>query len=361
MSYGCVTVQLSTVNSRGGAPNTPRHGIRNELRMQYLGYTLEDYQGEEYPVPHTYPPLPPRWGLMLKAVLGVLVALIAVVLVSTNAHAQDMSAELEEFNATCFTEAGEFEPTDGCYEYAESLGLGIDNINESMDKGCVLSDLYEDYSCKGPSAPSSSSVSEQEEVSEQGCVAVDMTDPKVSGEGIDVLTKYFGFDTKADNDDQLYSPECFEQGIVPFDFESMRSNPCYDVLGNSEGDVWAEYIGCPSTADDGSVGEQSYTPLTQQGTPAPADWCSHVVPLKPAAPPRSGAAASKSSSSARATTSTLSTTNPYLAQRVGYTGRSQGQVVSESKRTEAHAKASKAESKLKAQQAEAKAKKKSKR
>src|SRR5215212_11817628 len=62
MSCGCVTVQLSTVNSRGGAPNTPRHGIRNELRMQYLGYTLEDYQGEEYPVPHTYPPLPPPVG-----------------------------------------------------------------------------------------------------------------------------------------------------------------------------------------------------------------------------------------------------------------------------------------------------------
>ena len=52
------------------------------------------------------------------------------------------------------------------YEYAESIGIEIDNLNESMDKGCVLSDLYEDYSCKGPSAPSSSSVSEQEDVSE---------------------------------------------------------------------------------------------------------------------------------------------------------------------------------------------------
>ncbi len=135
--------------------------------MQYPGYTLEDYPGEHhYPTPHTYPPLPLRWGLMLKVLLGVLASLIVAVVVSTNAHAQDMSAKLEQFNATCFTEQGELEPTDGCYEYAESLGLEIENINESMDKGCVLSDLYEDYSCKGPSAPSSSSVSEQEEVSE---------------------------------------------------------------------------------------------------------------------------------------------------------------------------------------------------
>jgi hypothetical protein len=93
-----------------------------------------------------------------------------------------------------------------------------------LDKGCVLSELFEDYSCKGPSAPSSSSVSEQEEVSEQGCVAVDMTDPQVSGQDIDILTKSYGFDAKADNDDKLYSPECFEQGIVDSDFESMRSN-----------------------------------------------------------------------------------------------------------------------------------------
>ena len=156
---------MSIVNSRGGAPNTPRHGIRNEVRMQYLGYTLEDYPGEHpYPTPHTYSPHPPQWGLMLKAVLGVLASLIVAVVVSSNAHAQDISAELEQFSATCFTEQGEFEPTDGCYEYAESIGIEIDNINESMDKGRVLSDLYEDYSCKGPqgpSSPSSSSVSEQ--------------------------------------------------------------------------------------------------------------------------------------------------------------------------------------------------------
>ena len=258
-----------------------------------------------------------------------------------------MSAELEQFNSECFDSAGEFEPTDGCYEYAESIGIEIDNLNESMDKGCVLSDMYEDYSCKGPSAPSSSSVSEQEEVSEQGCVTVDMSAPEVSGQDIDVLTKSYGFDAKADNDDKLYSPQCFEQGIVPFDFESMRSNPCYDVLGNSEGDVWVEYIGCPS------VSEQAYTPLTQEGTPAPADWRSHVVPLKPAASYKSVSPSSKPSSSAsprRPTTSSLSTTNPYVVHRDGDTGRSQGQVVSESKRAEAHAAASSVQAKLAAQE-----------
>jgi hypothetical protein len=51
-----------------------------------------------------------------------------------------------------------------------------------------------------------------------------MTDPQVSGQDIDILTKSYGFDAKADNDDKLYSPECFEQGIVDSDFESMRSN-----------------------------------------------------------------------------------------------------------------------------------------
>jgi hypothetical protein len=139
--------------------------------MQYPGYTLEDYQGEHpYPTPPHTPRRGTQWGSLMflaKLVLSVLASLIVAVVVSSNAHAQDISAELEQFNATCFTEQGEFEPTDGCYEYAESIGIEIDNLNESMDKGCVLSDLYEDYSCTGPSAPSQSSVSEQEEVSEQ--------------------------------------------------------------------------------------------------------------------------------------------------------------------------------------------------
>jgi hypothetical protein len=134
----------------------------------------------QYPVYTQYPQEDPREGhsstptptggftLMLRAAvllaLSVALAVIVSVVSATEAHAQDMSAELEEFNATCFDSAAAFEATDGCYMYAESLGLEIENINESMDKGCVLSDLHEDYSCKGPSAPSSSSVSEQEEV-----------------------------------------------------------------------------------------------------------------------------------------------------------------------------------------------------
>ena len=84
----------------------------------------------------------------------------------SEAAAQDMSAELQQFEQVCFDEAGEWLATDGCIKSAESLGIELENINESMDAGCVLSDLYEDYSCKGPSAPSSSSeatLSEQEE------------------------------------------------------------------------------------------------------------------------------------------------------------------------------------------------------
>ncbi len=207
--------------------------------------------------------------LALSVALSILVTAIQV----SEAHAQDKSAELAEFDATCFSEQGEFEPTDGCYEYAESIGIEIDNLNKSADLGCTLEDMFEDYSCKGPSAPSSSNASEQAKSADTGCVTVDMTDPEVSGQDIDILTQQFGFDAKADNDDKLYSPECFEQGIVPFDFESMRNNPCYDVLGNSKGDVWVEYIGCPAPL----VSEQAYTPLTQEGTPAPADWRSHVT------------------------------------------------------------------------------------
>jgi hypothetical protein len=246
-----------------------------------------------------------------------------------------MSAELAEFDATCFSEQGEFEPTDGCYEYAESLGLEIDNINESMDKGCVLSDMYEDYSCKGVSAPSSSTVSEQSEVSEQGCVAVDMTDTSESGQDIDVLTQSFGFDAKADNDDKLYSPECFTSGQVEWDFDSMVNNPCYDVLSDASGsEYWVEYIGCPEV------------PVTQEGTYAPLNWRDHVVPLKPASSQKEVSPSSKVSGTARPTTSTLSTTNPYVEHRDGDTGRSQGQVISESKRAEAHAAATKVQSKL---------------
>jgi hypothetical protein len=282
--------------------------------------------------------------LALAVALSILVTAIQV----SEAHAHDMSAQLEEFSATCFDSAGEFEPTDGCYEYAESIGIEIDNLNESMDKGCVLSDLYEDYSCKGPSAPSSSSVSEQGNPADTGCVTVDMTDPEVSGQDIDILTQHYGFDAKADNDDQLYSPECFEQGIVPFDFKSMQNNPCYDVLGDSAGNVWVEYIGCPEV------------PVTQEGTYAPLNWRDHVVPVKFASSPKPVSPSSTASSTKEATTSTLSTTNPYVLHRDSATGRSQGQVVSESKRAEAHDKASKVQAKLAATEKAKKAQSKKK-
>jgi len=104
-----------------------------------------------------------------RVLLAAIAALTAALMYSSPAaasFASDMTAELEQFNAVCFDEAGEFLGTDGCYKSAESLSIELENINESMDKGCVLSDLYEDYSCKGPSSPSSSSeatLSEQEE------------------------------------------------------------------------------------------------------------------------------------------------------------------------------------------------------
>ena len=123
----------------------------------------------------------------------------------SEAHAQDMSAELEQFNAECFDSAGEFLGTDGCFEWVEQ-NIELENLLESIEKGCTLTDMYENYSCKGPqgpSSPSSSNVSEQEEVSEQGCVAVDMTDPEVSGQDIDILTQQYGFDAKVDNDDKV--------------------------------------------------------------------------------------------------------------------------------------------------------------
>ena len=187
------------------------------------------------------------WAFFLLALSVALSILVTAIQVS-EAHAQDMSAELEQFNAECFDSAsGVFLGTDGCFEWAEEH-IELENLLESIEKGCTLSDLYEDYSCKGPqgpSSPSSSSVSERDKSADTGCVTVDMTDPEVSGQDIDILTKSYGFDAKADNDDNLYSPECFEKGTIPFDFDSMRSNACYDVLGNSEGDVWVEYIGCP--------------------------------------------------------------------------------------------------------------------
>src|SRR5215207_2684452 len=113
-----------------------------------------------------------------RVLLAVVAALTAALLYATPAQAQDMTQELEEYNAVCFDEQGEWLKTDGCIESAERIGIEVDNIIESMDKGCVLSDLFEDYSCKGPSAPSSSSSF----ASEQGCFSVDMTNPEVSGE-----------------------------------------------------------------------------------------------------------------------------------------------------------------------------------
>jgi hypothetical protein len=84
----------------------------------------------------------------------------------SEAHAQDMSAQLEQFNAECFDSAGEVLGTDGCFEWAEQ-NIELENQLESIEKGCVLTDMYEDYSCKGPQGPSSPTSTEQGSVSEQ--------------------------------------------------------------------------------------------------------------------------------------------------------------------------------------------------
>ena|SRR5215210_6340405 len=84
-----------------------------------------------------------------RVLLAVVAALTAALLLSSPAHAQDMSAQLEQFNAECFDSAGEFLGTDGCFEWAEEH-IEIDNLLDSTSKGCVLSNMFEDYSCKGP-------------------------------------------------------------------------------------------------------------------------------------------------------------------------------------------------------------------
>src|SRR5215212_6707357 len=113
-------------------------------------------------------------SIVVRVVVGVLLGGLGLLggigATPSPAHALDMSAELEEYNAVCFDEAGEWLKTDGCIRSAESLGIEIDNLLESERKGCVLSEMFEDYSCKGEeeSEDSSSLTSSANKVSEQG-------------------------------------------------------------------------------------------------------------------------------------------------------------------------------------------------
>ena len=101
---------------------------------------------------------------VLVAVIATLTATLVAMVQTSDAHASsatDMSTQLDEYNAVCFDEAGEWLATDGCIKAAEALRIELENIIESDAKGCTLGDLFEDYSCKGPQGPSSSpSVSE---------------------------------------------------------------------------------------------------------------------------------------------------------------------------------------------------------
>ena len=91
---------------------------------------------------------------LVLALLALALAGMVSVVQASEARAQDMSAQLDEYNAVCFDEAGEWLATDGCIRSAARMGIEVANIIESDAKGCVLNDMFEDYSCKGPSAPS---------------------------------------------------------------------------------------------------------------------------------------------------------------------------------------------------------------
>jgi hypothetical protein len=98
-------------------------------------------------------------AVYLKTLLVAIATLTAAFIYATPAQA----ATVEEFEAVCFDEAGEFYGTDACWQAYEEMGGEVDNLTESIARGCVLEDMFEDYSCKGPSAPSPSSSSEAEQ------------------------------------------------------------------------------------------------------------------------------------------------------------------------------------------------------
>jgi hypothetical protein len=132
-----------------------------------------------------------------------------------------MSAQLEEFNSECFDSAGEFLGTDGCYGWAEEH-IELENLLESIEKGCVLSDMSkEDYSCKGPSAPSHPTVREQgnsAEVSEQDTsdyFVVDVSEESgVSEQEIQALHLLGFFGEYRDEGEKLYSPEYWHGQLI---------------------------------------------------------------------------------------------------------------------------------------------------
>jgi hypothetical protein len=88
-----------------------------------------------------------------------------------------------------------------------------DNILESEGKGGTLDDMYEDYSCKGPSAPSSPSAPTVSEQDEGVCYTVnldnaDLDDPVTRAARDDLLAQGYKGDPN-DSYEMLYSPECF--------------------------------------------------------------------------------------------------------------------------------------------------------
>ena len=187
-------------------------------------------------------------------------------------------------------------------------------------------------------------VSDTEQVSEQEVAALQL----------------LGFySIPGDGAEQLYAPQCADGefiGAFPdTTAQFIRSSECFDVIGESLEDAVVEYIGCP---EQDSVDDEAYRPITQEGTLAPPDWREHVTQVAPASISSFKAAPdnatvksfSKANLVSQQATRMLSSTNPYHEHRDSATDRSSGQVVSESKRAEAHNKASKVQSKLAAQE-----------
>jgi hypothetical protein len=65
---------------------------------------------------------------LVLALLALALAGMVSVVAANEAHAQDMSAELAQFESECFTD-GEFDKTDGCIEWAEEAGIEIETTS----------------------------------------------------------------------------------------------------------------------------------------------------------------------------------------------------------------------------------------
>jgi hypothetical protein len=160
-------------------------------------------------------------AVYLRTLVVAIAALTALLVVPpTPAHATPTSppgvSEIEAFETECFDESGEFEGTGGCFKWAEE-NIEIDNLLESIQLGCSLNDMYEDYSCRGPSSPSSSLAYESEAAD---CFVVDLS--SLSEQEV-IALQSLGFYGLIDG--ELRSPQCADGefiGAFPDDVAQAR-------------------------------------------------------------------------------------------------------------------------------------------